>query len=158
MSERLRAAGHTVHAPDLFEGRVLGSLEEGGAHVERIGFGEITERGVRAAGQLPGDAFYAGFSLGVLPAQKLAQTRPDARGTFLVDACIPVTESGPAGPQGVPVRVHGLKADPFFARTATPPTGSSRSRPTRSCSCTPGTSTSSRTRPCLPTTRRPPPC
>lgn len=115
MSERLRAAGHTVHTPDLFEGRVLGSLEEGGAHVERIGFGEITERGVRAAGQLPGDAFYAGFSLGVLPAQKLAQTRPDARGAFLVDACIPLTEFGPAWPRGVPVRVHGLEADPFFA-------------------------------------------
>lgn len=114
-ADGLRAAGHTVHTPDLFEGRLFGSLEEGGAHVEGIGFGEITERGVRAAGQLPGDVFYAGFSLGVLPAQKLAQTRPDARGAFLVDACIPVTEFGTAWPQGVPVQVHGLEADPFFA-------------------------------------------
>ncbi|MFI8951379.1 dienelactone hydrolase family protein [Streptomyces sp. NPDC053750] len=111
----LRAAGHTVHTPDLFDGRTFGSLEEGMRYVEQTGFGEITERGVRAARHLPQDAVYAGLSLGVLPAQKLAQTRAGARGALLFHACVPVTEFGAPWPAGVPVQVHAKEADPFFA-------------------------------------------
>ncbi|MFC8914932.1 dienelactone hydrolase family protein [Streptomyces sp. NPDC057116] len=114
-ADELRAAGHTVHAPDLFEGRTFDSLDEGQSYVERFGFGEITERGVRAAERLPRDAVYAGFSLGVLPAQKLAQTRAGARGALLFHACIPVTEFGTAWPDHVPVQVHAKEADPLFA-------------------------------------------
>ncbi|MEU0245722.1 dienelactone hydrolase family protein [Streptomyces sp. NPDC006235] len=114
-ADELRAAGHTVHTPDLFEGRTFGSLEDGQGYVEQVGFGEITERGVRAAELLPQDAVYVGFSLGVLPAQKLAQTRAGARGALLLHACIPVSEFGAAWPDGVPVQVHGKEADPFFA-------------------------------------------
>lgn len=114
-ADELRTAGHTVHTPDLFDGRVFGSLEESLGHVEQIGFGEITERGVRAAEHLPQDTVYVGFSLGVLPAQKLAQTRPGARGALLFHACIPVSEYGAAWPRGVPVQVHGKEADAFFA-------------------------------------------
>ncbi|MEV3970706.1 dienelactone hydrolase family protein [Streptomyces sp. NPDC050698] len=117
-ADELRGAGHTVHTPDLFEGQTFASLEEGAGHVERIGFGEITERGVRAAGHLPQDVFYIGFSLGVLPAQKLAQTRAGARGALLFHACIPVPEFGTAWPDGVPVQVHAMEADPFFAEDA----------------------------------------
>ncbi|MFI7500589.1 dienelactone hydrolase family protein [Streptomyces sp. NPDC049687] len=114
-ADELRAVGHTVHTPDLFEGRTFGSLEEGSGYVEQIGFREITERGVRAAEHLPQDVVYVGFSLGVLPAQKLAQTRAGARGTLLFHACIPVSEFGAAWPDGVPVQVHAKEADPFFA-------------------------------------------
>ncbi|MFE7275992.1 dienelactone hydrolase family protein [Streptomyces sp. NPDC057623] len=114
-ADELRAAGHTVHTPDLFEGRTFGSLEEGMGYVEQVGFGEITERGVRAAEPLPRDTVYVGFSLGVLPAQKLAQTRAGARGALLVHACIPVSEFGAAWPAHVPVQVHAKEADPFFA-------------------------------------------
>ena len=114
-ADELRAVGHTVHTPDLFDGRTFDSLEEGQGYVERLGFGEITERGVRAAQLLPQDAVYVGFSLGVLPAQKLAQTRAGARGALLFHACIPVSEFGPAWPDGVPVQVHAKEADPFFA-------------------------------------------
>jgi dienelactone hydrolase len=114
-ADELRAAGHTVHTPDLFEGRTFGSLEEGQGYVEQVGFGEITERGVRAAELLPQHAVYVGFSLGVLPAQKLAQTRAGARGALLFHACIPVSEFGAAWPDGVPVQVHAKEADPFFA-------------------------------------------
>ena len=117
-ADQLRAAGHTVHTPDLFEGRTFGSLEEGLGHVERIGFGELTERGVRAADPLPRDAVYVGFSLGVLPAQKLAQTRAGARGALLFHSCIPVSEFGTAWPDEVPVQVHAMEADPFFAEDA----------------------------------------
>ncbi|EXU62340.1 dienelactone hydrolase [Streptomyces sp. PRh5] len=114
-ADELRAAGHTVHTPDLFDGRTFGSLEEGMGYVEQIGFGEITERGVRAAKHLPQDAVYVGFSLGVLPAQKLAQTRAGVRGALLFHACIPVSEFGAAWPDSVPVQVHAKEADPLFA-------------------------------------------
>ncbi|MFJ8637078.1 dienelactone hydrolase family protein [Streptomyces sp. NPDC093568] len=114
-ADDLRAVGHTVHTPDLFDGRTFDSLEEGQGYVEQLGFGEITERGVRAAEHLPPDAVYAGFSLGVLPAQKLAQTRAGARGALLFHACIPVSEFGEAWPDSVPVQVHATEADPLFA-------------------------------------------
>jgi dienelactone hydrolase len=110
----LRAAGHTVHTPDLFEGRTFDSIEAGMGFVEGVGFGEMIARGAAAAGELPAEVVYAGFSLGVLPAQMLAQTRPGARGAVLVYACVPVTEFGERWPREVPVQVHGMDADPFF--------------------------------------------
>ncbi|HXF97954.1 MAG TPA: dienelactone hydrolase family protein [Gaiellaceae bacterium] len=110
----LRRAGHTVHVPDLYDGRTFASLEEGVAYAEQLGFGEVVERGQRAADALPGELVYAGFSLGVLPAQTLAQTRPGARGALLFHACVPVTALGASWPAGVPVQVHAMEADPFF--------------------------------------------
>jgi dienelactone hydrolase len=114
-AEELRRAGHTLHTPDLFEGRTFATLEEGVAHAEQIGFGEVIERGVRAAAEgLPAELVYAGFSLGAGPAQGLAQTRPGARGALLFHACLPVSEFGPSWPEGVPVQVHATEADPEF--------------------------------------------
>jgi dienelactone hydrolase len=114
-ADELRRAGHTVHTPDLFEGRTFGSIETGMAYAGQIGFpGEVIERGTRAVDGLPDGLVYAGFSLGVLPAQKLAQTRPGARGALLFESCLPVSEFG-AWPAGVPVQIHGMDNDPFFA-------------------------------------------
>jgi dienelactone hydrolase len=112
-ADELREAGHTVHTPDLFDGRTFGSIEDGVAHAQEVGFGEIIERGVRAAAELPGEVVYAGFSLGVLPAQKLAQTREGARGALLFYSCVPVSEFG-SWPAGVPAQIHGMDADPYF--------------------------------------------
>jgi len=114
-ADKLRAAGHTVHTPDLFEGRTFTTLDEGLAYARTVGFGTILERGVSAAEGLPADVVYAGFSMGVMPAQKLAQTRAGARGALLIDACVPVEEFGDRWPGGVPVQVHGMDGDPFFA-------------------------------------------
>ncbi|MGW5861713.1 dienelactone hydrolase family protein [Streptomyces sp. NPDC055239] len=114
-AEQLRQAGHTVHVPDLFEGQVFDTLEEGMAYAENVGFGTIIERGNAAAEKLSAELVYLGFSLGVLPAQKLAQTRPGAKGALLIEACVPVSEFGGIWPQGVPVQVHGMDADAFFA-------------------------------------------
>jgi dienelactone hydrolase len=113
-ADELRHAEHTVHTPDLFEGRTFGSIEEGMGYVEQVGFGEMIERGVRAVDGLPAEVVYAGMSLGVLPAQKLAQTRPGARGALLFYSCVPVTEFGPSWPDEVPAQIHGMDADPFF--------------------------------------------
>ena len=113
-ADRLREAGHTVHTPDLFEGRTFGSLEDGMAHVEAVGFEATLERGVRAGEELPAEVVYAGFSLGVMPAEKLTVTRPGARGAVFVDACADPSYFG-SWPDGVPLQVHGMDADPYFA-------------------------------------------
>jgi dienelactone hydrolase len=113
-ADELRQAGHTVHTPDLFEGRTFGSIDEGVAHAQEVGFGEIIERGARAAEKLPSELVYAGFSLGVVPAQKLAQTRPGARGALLFYSCVPTSEFGTSWPADVPVQIHGMDADPIF--------------------------------------------
>ena len=114
-ADRLRDAGHTVHTPDTYDGRTFDTLEAGIGYAREVGFDEILERGTRAADGLPEDLVYAGFSLGVLPAQRLAQTRPGARGALLFEACVPPTEFAPSWPDDVPVQVHGLDADPEFA-------------------------------------------
>ncbi|TXS50113.1 dienelactone hydrolase family protein [Streptomyces sp. t39] len=114
-AEHLRRAGHTVHAPDLFEGQVFDSLEEGIEYAGKVGFGTLVARGTAVAEGLPAELVHLGFSLGVLPAQKLAQTRPGAEGAVLIEACLPLSEFGGAWPQDVPVQVHGMDADPFFS-------------------------------------------
>lgn len=113
-ADHLRRAGHTVHTPDLFEGRTFDTLEQGMSFIAERGFGELIERGVRAADGLSAALVYAGFSFGEVWAQKLAQTRAGARGALLFYSCVPVSEFGSAWPKGVPVQVHGMNADPIF--------------------------------------------
>jgi dienelactone hydrolase len=114
-ADELRAAGHTVHTPDLFDGRTFDSIDEGLAYVGELGgFGEFIGRGGSAADGLPGELVYAGFSLGVVPAQMLAQTRPGARGALLFYSAVPMSEFGDSWPDGVPVQIHGMDADPYF--------------------------------------------
>jgi dienelactone hydrolase len=114
-ADELRQAGHTVHTPDLFEGRTFATIEEGMAHARETGFGALGERGVAAAEELPAAVVYGGISFGVMIAQQLAQTRADARGALFISACLPVSEFGDAWPDGLPVQIHGKDADPFFA-------------------------------------------
>ena len=113
-ADELRRAGHIVHTPDLFEGRAFDSIEKGMSFVKELGFGEVMARGARAVEALPAELVFAGFSLGVVPAQMLAQTRPGARGALFFYACIPVSEFGQTWPKGVPVQIHGMDADPIF--------------------------------------------
>jgi dienelactone hydrolase len=114
-AEKLRAAGHTVHVPDLFEGQVFDTQEDGANYAQETGFAAIIERGRIVAERLPSDLVYAGFSLGVLPAQMLAQTRPGAKGALLFHSCIPIEEFGDQWPPGVPVQIHGMDGDELFA-------------------------------------------
>jgi dienelactone hydrolase len=115
-ADELRGAGHVVHAPDLFDGRIFASIEEGLAYIGQTGFEAMRERGVRLADGLPAGLVYAGFSFGVLPAQKLAQTRPGARGALFFHSCLPISGEWAFGPwpAGVPVQIHGMDRDPFF--------------------------------------------
>jgi len=113
-ADELRRAGHTVHTPDLLDGRTFETVEEGVGYAKEVGFGEVLERGVRAAEALPSGVVYAGFSLGVMPAQKLAQTRAGASGALLFHSCLPTSEFGSGWPDRVPVQVHAMDADPWF--------------------------------------------
>jgi dienelactone hydrolase len=110
-ADRIRARGHTVHTPDLYEGRTFASLEEGVGYARRTGFDRILERGRLAAADLPSELVYAGVSLGVMPAQSLAQTRPGARGALFFSAAFPASEFGGPWPRGVPLQIHMMAAD-----------------------------------------------
>ena len=114
-ADRLRQAGHRVTAPDLYDGHTYATLEQGMAHAREAGFQELADRGVAAADGLPDDLVYVGLSLGVMPAQQLAQTRPGARGAVLCFACVPAEEFGGPWPAGVGLQVHGMDHDPIFA-------------------------------------------
>ena len=116
-ADDLRAAGHTVHVPDLFDGRTFGSIDEGMAFIQATGFDALRERGVRTADELPAELVYAGFSFGETIAQQLAQTRAGARGALLFYSCVPITGEWAFGPwpDGVPVQIHGADRDPYFA-------------------------------------------
>ncbi|HET6295361.1 MAG TPA: dienelactone hydrolase family protein [Kribbella sp.] len=111
----LREADHTVHLPDVYEGNTFETLEEGIDYARQTGFGTVMERGLAAASDLGDNLVYAGFSLGVMPAQRLAQTRPGAKGALLFYSCVPVSEFTETWPAGVPVQIHGMDADPIFA-------------------------------------------
>lgn len=114
-AQTLRDAGHTVHTPDLYDGHTFETLDEGLAYMRTQGFDSILHSGKAAVESLPEDVVYAGFSLGVMPAQLLAQTRPGARGALLMESCVPPSEFGTPWPESVPVQVHGKDADPSFA-------------------------------------------
>ncbi|MDX6302201.1 MAG: hypothetical protein QOF53_3415 [Nocardioidaceae bacterium] len=116
-ADGLRAGGHTVHTPDLFEGELPGSVDEGIAHVRSVGDHVLGERAERAVADLPAGLVYAGFSWGAATAQQLAQTRPDARGALLYESCVPITGEWAFGPwpDSLPVQIHGMDRDPIFA-------------------------------------------
>ncbi len=112
-ADELRAAGHVVHTPDLYDGKTFADLDEGVGYAKEVGFGTIMERGRLAAEGLPNELVYAGFSLGVMPAQMLAQTRPGAKGALLLSAALPASEFGDSWPQGVPLQIHMMEDDPW---------------------------------------------
>ncbi|HET6967417.1 MAG TPA: dienelactone hydrolase family protein [Ornithinibacter sp.] len=114
LADEIRAAGHTVHTPDFFDGATFASIDEGFAAVRAKGPGAADAWADAVVASLPQDLVYAGVSLGVMSAQRLAQTRPGARGAVLLEACVPPAEFGAGWPAGVPVQVHGMEQDPFF--------------------------------------------
>ena len=117
-ADRLRAAGHVVHVPDLYDGEVFDDYAPAFAYVERIGgIPALIERTHAAVAQLPDDLVYAGFSNGSVSAQLLAATRPGARGALLIHGCVPLEMLGAERwPDGVPVQVHVTEGDPYHDR------------------------------------------
>jgi dienelactone hydrolase len=114
LADRLRAEGHTVHTPDLYDGKTFDTVASGVDHARSIGFGTLVERGAEIAAELPEGIVYAGISMGGMPAQNLAQNRPGARGAILFETSVPAEEFGGAWPSAVPLQIHAADHDPEF--------------------------------------------
>lgn len=116
-ADQLREGGHLVHTPDLFDGERPATIDDGVAYVRSTGDEVLAQRADRALAGLPEALVFAGFSWGAATAQQYAQTRPEARGALLYEACLPVTGGWAVGPwpDGLPVQIHGMDQDPFFA-------------------------------------------
>lgn len=112
-ADDLRDAGHEVTTPDLYAGRTFATVEAGVAHAEEIGLDTIIAEGVAAAERLPHEIVYAGFSLGAMPAQWLAQQRAGACGALLYHSAVPPQEFGGTWPADVPLQMHITVNDPF---------------------------------------------
>lgn len=110
-ADAVRAAGHVVHTPDLYDGHTFTDLDGGVAYAGEVGFDDIMERGRSSVAELPSAVVYVGFSLGTLPAQMLAQTRPGATGALLLHGCVPAAAFECPWPDGVPLQIHTMDAD-----------------------------------------------
>jgi len=115
-AEQLRGGGHTVHTPDLFDGERPATIEKGVEFADSLGT-VVRDRANAAVADLPAGLVYGGFSMGAAAAQRLAQTRPGARGALLYESCIPLTGDWTFGPwpDGLRVQIHGMDKDPYFA-------------------------------------------
>jgi dienelactone hydrolase len=111
-ADELRAACHEVHTPDLFEEQTFPSIADGITHLQTIGFDTILERGRAAVEGLPAEVVYIGISLGVMPAQLLAQTRPGARGAVFLQSAVPPAVFDSPWPAAVPAQIHLTERDP----------------------------------------------
>ncbi len=116
-ADALRAGGHVVHTPDLFEGVLPATLPEGLGHIRALGEDLLDARAAQVVAQLPEAVVFGGFSWGAAIAQRYAQTRSTALAALLFEACLPVSGRWAIGswPAGVPVQVHGMGEDEFFA-------------------------------------------
>ncbi|MBB5118522.1 dienelactone hydrolase [Streptomyces eurocidicus] len=111
-AERLRAAGHEVHVPDLYEGRTADTVEDGMAIKDEIGHEELLRRAIVAAAPLSDRGLvYAGFSLGGSVAQNLALGDEKARGLLLLHGTSDLAED--AAVDELPVQLHVADPDPF---------------------------------------------
>ena len=117
-ADRLRAAGHAVHAPDLYDGEVFDDLDDGMHKEDALGYQEIARRAREAVAGLPEGLVLAGFSLGAVHAEVLAASRSGALGAVLMHGAVPVEAlkeyfGVDRWPAGVPVQAHYAADDPW---------------------------------------------
>ncbi|RLV78222.1 MULTISPECIES: dienelactone hydrolase family protein [Streptomyces violaceusniger group] len=111
-ADRLRAAGHEVVVPDLYEGETAETVEDGMVIKERIGRDELLKRAVTAAAPYSDRGLvYAGFSLGGSLAQNLALADDKARGLLLLHGTSDIADDAAA--DDLPVQLHVADPDPF---------------------------------------------
>lgn len=117
MAAELRAAGHSVHTLDLFAGKLPKDLEAGIRMANKIGEDKIQERVDKLFTKLPEELVYIGTSWGAALAQQCAQQRPGALAAVLLESFVDLEADWSFGPwpEGVPVQIHGMDEDPFFA-------------------------------------------
>jgi dienelactone hydrolase len=112
-ADRLRAAGHTVHTPDSFDGELFENLEDGMSRRDALGIPELIARAQAAVAGLPSQLVFAGFSMGTGAAEFLAGNRPGARGAILIHGALAPAGVGLEAWPKVPVQVHYAQDDPL---------------------------------------------
>ncbi len=114
-ADQLRAAGHTVHTPDSFDGDVFDDLEEGIRKRDEIGIPELIARAQASVAGLPPEFVFAGLSMGTGAAELMAASRPGARGAILMHGALAPADIGIEEWPRVPVQVHYAEDDAFVA-------------------------------------------
>jgi dienelactone hydrolase len=116
-ADQLRDGGHSVTVGDLFGGTTFGTIEEGVAYEEQLGWDEMIARSEAAIAPLPPQVLIGGFSLGAVYAQRLVQTREGALGALLYHGGDnpPETFEVP-WPAGAELQVHVSEDDKWFNR------------------------------------------
>jgi dienelactone hydrolase len=112
-AEALRAAGHTVDTPDLYDGQTFDDLDAGIAKRDALGIPEVLRRTQAAVADLPPELVYVGYSMGTGPAELLAATRPGARAAILLHGALAPAEIDVQAWPGVPVQIHHARHDPW---------------------------------------------
>ncbi len=113
-ADKLRAAGHLVYTPDLYDGEVFSDRNDAIRKIQELGFDKLLDRAQAAVEALAHNLVYAGFSNGGACAELLAATRPGARGAILIHSPLMVRDLGwTVWPTNVPVQVHFADKDPI---------------------------------------------
>jgi dienelactone hydrolase len=114
-ADRLRAAGHTVIAPDLYAGRVAASADEGFALCEQVGWPLIIRRAQQPLADMPAETVLAGLSMGASVAAALLSERSATAGLLLLH------NTGGRGDEGVrrglPAHLHISEPDAYQSAT-----------------------------------------
>ncbi|BDM67942.1 dienelactone hydrolase [Streptomyces nigrescens] len=111
-ADRLRAAGHEVIVPDLFDGRTADSVPDGILIKDEIGKEELLKRAITAVAPYSDRGLvYAGFSFGGAVAQNLALGDEKARGLLLMHGTSDIAEG--TAVDELPVQLHVADPDPF---------------------------------------------
>ncbi|WGL53112.1 dienelactone hydrolase family protein [Nocardioides sp. BP30] len=115
-ADTLREAGHTVHTPDLYEGRLFSDTEAGVAHMRALGDEVLSRRAAAAEAGLPtAGLVYAGMSMGCGYATWLAlKHRPgSARAMLYLFGAPDPRWFETEWPEGLPAVAHQTIEDPW---------------------------------------------
>jgi len=109
----LRDAGHTVHTPDLFEGRTFSDVDAGVSYADSVGEETFARRAAQLVAELPADVVYGGMSMGAARAAESVLQRPGAQGAFFLYGAVAPSWWDATWPAGVPSQAHVSAGDPW---------------------------------------------
>lgn len=107
----LRAAGHTVITPDLYDGKLAATVDEGFALCQHIGWTAIMLRARQALAELPPQTVLAGLSMGASVAAALLGERPQTAGLLLLHNT--GGGDGERARPGLPIQLHIAEPDTY---------------------------------------------
>lgn len=115
-ADSLRARGHVVYTPDLYNGETFDNRTDAARKFQELGLDGLLDCARAAVQHLPETLVYAGFSNGGACAELLAASRRGARAAVLMHAPLMLRDLGwHEWPARVPVQVHFALKDPIRA-------------------------------------------